>query len=355
MRPFSSSVLLSVAAVLAILVVGCSATTAVRPVTVLERSVRGAPAPSPSPELVVTLPALSAIAAVDPASLTIKNIFDVGDQITGVLIDPNRPLAYLESHSGTSLIIFNVAGNRLAGTISVPDTVGGGATAGRGDRIYAAGGFSSNFVSEISTVQKAVVKTIDVGASTSGIAYSAAFHRLYVGEPDTNSIAVIDTVTGIQRKSIAAGKCRQQNNCDPISLVASSDGLYVLAGTRQQTIIAIDASTDSIISKEEVGLHHCCRPAAFFLGTDPATNEAVVVVRGCCNQEAYSVSLEPPFTLGQQLGRAGDRTRFLGAAFDPTTGDLYLMQANQKNGGTILGPNRKLVLGTLPSGIAFAQ
>src|SRR5579859_2459156 len=137
MRPFSSSVLLSVATVLTISLIGCSATTTARPETVLDPSVGGAaPAPSPSPELLVTLPALSAIATVDPASLTVTNIFDVGDQADGVLVDPNRPLAYLESQSGTSLIIFNLAGNRLAGTISVPESVDGGLTAGRGDRLY---------------------------------------------------------------------------------------------------------------------------------------------------------------------------------------------------------------------------
>jgi len=344
----------------ALIVVGCSAhDTPMFDPTAAEGPARQSVGASPAPSLLVTLPATSQLAFVDPLSLQIQTILPVAGNPTDIEMHPTHQFAFLNVN-GTALQIVDIIHRKLARSIPVPAGFDRFVFNADGDRIYAVN--SSGTVSVVSVVNKAVITTIAVGGSTAGIAYSQKYRKIYVSTPDTNSIAVFDAVTFAPERPFAGGRCQHGGGmepCDPHDLATSADGSYLLAASRFGEFVALDAQHGDVLGiMGSAGRDTPGRSVRFF-ASDPANGEIAAGDRGCCNQTVWLVPTVPPFSNLTELTTGHFPAFFVGVVFDGA-GDAWGAQGADppKFGKVVNVPfshgGLELVLGTAPGGIAYS-
>jgi hypothetical protein len=345
----------------ALILVGCSAYNApISDPTGAAGLARQGAISSPAPSLLVTLPATSQLAFVDPLTLQIQSILPVSGNPTDIVMHPTHQFALLNVNGGTALQIVDIVHRKLASSIPVPAGFDRFVFNADGDRIYAVN--SSGTVSVVSVVSKAVITTISVGASTAGIAYSQKYRRIYVSTPDTNSIAVFDAVTFAPEKPFFGGRCPHgggKDPCEPHDLATSADGSFLLAASRFGEFVALDAQHGDVLGiMGSAGRDTPGRSVRFF-ASDPANGEIAAGDRGCCNETVWLVPTAPPFSNLTELTTGHFPAFFAGVVFDGA-GDAWGAEgADPPRFGRVVNVpfshgGLELVLGTAPGGIAYS-
>lgn len=342
-------------------VAGCSAYHA----PIFDPTAAGGPAHQsigapPAPALLVTLPATGQLAFVDPTQLQIQSLLPVSGNPTDIEMHPAHQFAFLNVSGGTALQIVDLVHRKLASSISVPAGFDRFVFNADGDRIYAVN--SSGTVSVISVVNKTVLTTIAVGASTGGIAYSSKYRKIYVSTPDTNSIAVFNADTFAPEKLIVGGRCLHGgtlNPCDPHDLATSADGSYLLAASRYGEIVALDAKSGDVLGiMGSAGRDTPQRRVRFFT-IDPANGEIAAGDGACCHQTVWLVPTMPPFSSETQLATATRIQFFVGVVFDSAGNAWGAQGAYPPRFGRVVNlpfshGGLELVLGSAPGGIAYS-
>lgn len=347
--------LLCISVVAVMTFVGCSASEPRTQQPLLpDRYAVGRAGPSPSPALLVTLPATSQIAFVDPSTLTIRSIVDVPGNPAFVTMNPMNAMAFASVNSGTGIQLIDTANQRVGAVIDVPSGFIRFAVAPDGDRIFAVNG--SGTISVISVVHKNVLQTITVGAGTAGIAYSKKYHRIYASTPDTNAIAVFDADTFAPDKPIYGGICAP-SPCRPEDLATSPDGSYLLAGDRMGIVLAMDARHGTILGRMTVSFRH--NRDELFFATNPADSDIAMSDIGCCDETVWELPTAPPFTGQKTIGFGNLVTYIVGVTFDASGHAWGANRAYPPQLGRVVAlpfkpGGKRLDLGQAPGGIAYA-
>lgn len=305
-----------------------------------------------SPVMLVTLPSVNQLAVVDPTTLSIAGLIDVPGNPRALVSNPTRPEAYVAVDGGSVISIVDYRTPRVRGSIAVPSGVARFVVSGTGDRLYAVNTVGT--VSVISIVQQRVLSTVNLGVSTVGIAFSTANHRIFVSMPESNRIAVINSDTDRREPDIFMGRCGRAK-CKAYDLVSSYDGSYILAACNAGIVSAVEAQTDTIVSKFGVGLH-----TGAFLGINPLTSFAAMVDQEF-NQYLFLVPTTPPFKGGSEIRRFHPPSHVVDVAFSPDSGAPYGAQVggSETSGKIVIEPkehgDKVLLLGSSPGGLVFAH
>jgi YVTN family beta-propeller protein len=145
-------------------------------------------------------------------------------------------------------------------------TVGGSSLRGialshNGNYIYTT---SNTNLYKISTSDSSVTHVGDYEAVLYEVALNSDDSKIYVSVPDDGDVLVINTVTGELSKTIHVGGMP-----NAISLSPNGTRMYVLDSSSPGKLVAIDTTTDTIVSTLDV----CRLPACFerFVGDVPTT------------------------------------------------------------------------------------
>jgi YVTN family beta-propeller protein len=169
--------------------------------------------------------------------------------LTGLGIAPSPPagpFAYISNQGSGTVSVIDTPTRAVVATIAVGASPTGVAVNPAFTRVYVAN-YGSGTVSVIDTFTNAVVTTIPVGGQTNGIAVDGTGSRVYVTSQNLNQVSVIDTGSNAVIGSVAVGSLPQTVAVNP----AMSRAYVVNAGSN--CVSVIDTVANAIVATVPVG------------------------------------------------------------------------------------------------------
>ncbi len=195
------------------------------------------------------------------------------------------------------------------------------------DQIFVA--VSSGFVEVISDTSDAVVASVDVGGSPSGLAYDRADHDVYVvdtGLYSANVSAISDGSDTVVANVYVGANVPGGIVVDPtLGEILTTGGAGCLSGP---CLTVIDDATNTVSG--DIGLSG---DLGSWLGYDPQLHAIVAPVIGCGGDCGNATLISA--SSGKVLDRVPVGPYPSGAAYDPTLGEEYFVNAfNARCGGS---------------------
>ena len=227
---------------------------------------------------------------------------------------------------------------------SVTVTVGNGPEGVAGDSetgmVYVADPFS-NQVSVIDSFSNEVVATIPVGSQPWGIAVDGADNVIYVTNSGSNTISVINGLTDAVTKTIAVG-----TKPEGIAFNSALDEVYV-ANSGSNTVSVVDTTTDVVTATLSVG----SAPQSVAVGPTPYT--VFVTDYGFDTVSVITITLNPAPSFGFTTVTVGDNP--WGVAVSQLTNDAYVTNSGSGTvsvlNGLTLATIATVPVGGTPQGI----
>ncbi len=170
--------------------------------------------------------------------------------------------------------------------------------------VYATTAATIPELSVINGSSNRVIARVNLSSASGTATFDPSKDRLYITEPESNSVVVLDPSTGATLVSIGVGEYPQGIGVNPAS------GRVYVANQRQNTVSVIDTSTEAVIATVKVGNN------PLGVAVNPVTNLVYVsdlptgisVINGSTNDV---------------LARIGLEDQVFGVAVNPSSNTIY--------------------------------
>ncbi|MCZ2134898.1 MAG: hypothetical protein LC098_05645 [Burkholderiales bacterium] len=200
----------------------------------------------------------SSVTVVDTASNALLTSIAVGSAPIGVAASPDGRFVYVASHNGNAISVISTNAQSVVATIVVAGKPMGVAVSPDGSRLYvthftpaAASGAGSVWVggtlSVIDTLARTVLNAVNVGANPAGVAVAPNGSRVYVANAGDGTVSVVTAASNTVTATLAV-----QSN--PVGVAASADGQRVyVANSGSASLSVIDAASLTVTNTITVG------------------------------------------------------------------------------------------------------
>jgi YVTN family beta-propeller protein len=156
------------------------------------------------------------------------------------------PFAYITNAGSDNVSVIDTATNAVVATIPVGVSPTGVAVSADGTRVYIANS-GSDSVSVIDATRNSILATVATGIEPSGVAVNAAGTRVYVTNAASDSVSVIDATRNSVVATVPVGAI-------PLGVVVNPAGTRVyVANSDASRVSVIDTGTNSVIAGVPVG------------------------------------------------------------------------------------------------------
>jgi YVTN family beta-propeller protein len=188
---------------------------------------------------------LAGISVIATSSNTVTATLPLPSSPQEIAFSPSGATAYVTTTDG--LWVFSTSTDHVVGTVSGLGQLEGIVVSPDGSKVYVTS-TSQNVVDVISTAgYPHVTSKIAVGDLPWGEALTSSGGTLYVADPDSNQISVIDTATGAVTSTLTLS-----GGPDVLALTADGTQLWV-TGITSADITVISTSTGAVVGTTNLG------------------------------------------------------------------------------------------------------
>ncbi len=177
------------------------------------------------------------ISVIDPDTDTSLGTIDLAAPADDVTFSPDGQRAYVVNTTLDSVAILDTVSNTVIATLGVTSPVHL-AVSSDGSRVYVVGAPDAVWIFD--AVSNALITTITVGSTPSGVAVSPDDGRVYVANAGGDNVSVIDTLTNTVVATVPVGEF-------PIAVALAPNGKRVyVANYFANSVSVIDAETNTV-------------------------------------------------------------------------------------------------------------
>jgi YVTN family beta-propeller protein/autotransporter-associated beta strand protein len=265
-----------------------------------------------------------------PTSTTVPPAITIGTQPITAAVRGDESLAYVTNFGSNSVSVINTGTNAVVTTINVGTSPTGIAVSPDGTRAYVTQ--TGNNVSVIDTTTNTVVTTLTGFNAPAGVAFSPDGTRVYVTNVSGNNVSVIDTATNaVVGAPIAVGS-------NPNAVAFSPDGTRAYVTNQNSgTVSVINTATNTVVATVGVGT------SPRWVAVSPDGTRAYVANNG---NNTVSVINTATNTVVTNIGGFNGPQ---GVVFSPDGTRAYVTN-NVGGNVSVIDTANNTVLGTIPAG-----